>query len=290
MTRRDGDKSGLIRRKPDSRLSVYNVVGSVDLPVMGKSLLVITVALMLGVAALPTAAISAEEGPAIDAQQATPGNASIAPGEAFAGAVGVQRQELHGEVETRAYGLSIAATRSEDGKARVVANRTRGVERRLERLRIHQEELRQARQNGSISPGRYRAEMAQVAARIHTTEQLLNQSESTARSLPEPVRNRHGLNISAIERLRTNARNMTGPEVAAIARSIAGPPFDGPGRRGPPDFVTDDGNVSDRGNGPGSNGGQGPPENTTDRDGGPPVNATDRGSGPPDEAGNRTGR
>ena len=268
-------------------------LADVDAAVMGKTLVVIVVALLLGVAALPTAALSAPGGPAIDAQQDEPGNASIAPGEAFAGAVGVQRQELDGEVETRAYGLSIAAARSESGKAQIVANRTQMHERRLDRLHTQQQALRQAHQNGTIANGRYRAEMAQIAARIHTVQRLLNQSESTARSLPQPVRERHGINVSAIERLRTNARNLTGPEVAAITRSIAGPPFDGPMRRGPPDRGPGDGNVSDRGDGPGSNGGPGqggPPTNASDRGGGPPVNTTDRGGGPPDDAGNRTGR
>lgn len=268
-------------------------LADVDAAVMGKTLVVIVVALLLGVAALPTAALSAPGGPAIDAQQDEPGNASIAPGEAFAGAVGVQREELDGEVETRAYGLSIAAVRSESGKAQIVANRTQMLERRLDRLHAQQQALRQAHQNGTITNGRYRAEMAQVAARIHTVQRLLNQSESTARSLPQPVRERHGINVSAIERLRTNARNLTGPEVAAIARSIAGPPFDGPIRRGPPGRAPGDGNVSDRGDGPGNNGGPGqggPPTNASDREGGPPVNTTDRGGGPPDDAGNRTGR
>ena len=46
MTRQRGDKSGLIRRKPDSRLSVYIGMADVDAAVMGKSLLVIVVALL----------------------------------------------------------------------------------------------------------------------------------------------------------------------------------------------------------------------------------------------------
>lgn len=268
MTRRRDDESGLIRRKPGSRSSVYNGSRSVDLTVMKTPLIVLVAAVVLGTAVLPTAALPLDGDRSVGAQQTAAPNASIAPGEAFAGAIGVQRQELDGVVETRAYGLSIAAARSEAGKAQVVADRTRSLEQRLERLQERRDELIQARRNGSMSDGRFRAELAQVAARARTVQRLANRSEAAARSLPEPVRRRHGINVTAIERLGQHARSMTGPEVAAIARGIAGPSLDRPMGRPGPGMAP--GNVTD-GMGPGR-----APGNASDRGADGPMTATNR--------------
>ncbi len=283
MTGQDGDetgKSGLNRRKPGSRLSVYIGSWAVRLPEMNKTLIVVLAAVVLGSAVLPTAALPVDTDTAPQSDQPDAANASVAPGEAFAGAVGVQKQELGGEVEARAYGLSLANARSADGKAKIVANRTQGLDQRLERLQDRQRALTRAHENGSISDGRFRAEMAQVAARLETVDRLANQSHATARSLPEPVRDRHGINVTAIEQLREHARTMAGPDVAELARSIAGPSLDRPmGRPGPwtpPGNVTAGGPGAMNGTVGGQNGAGMGPGNVTDGGQRSGMNATNR--------------
>lgn len=278
--RDESEKSGLIRRKSGSRLSVYIGSWAVRPTEMNKTLIVVLAAVVLGAAVLPTAALPVDTEPAVQSEQPDAANASVAPGEAFAGAVGVQRQELGGEVEARAYGLSLAKARSGDGKAKIVANRTMVLEQRVERLQERKQSLTRAHENGSISDGRFRAEMAQVAARLETVDRLANQSQTAARSLPEPVRERHGINVTAIERLREHARTMAGPDVARLARSIAGPSLDRPmGRHGP---GTPPGNVTDGRAGPmnGTDGGQNGPGmgqgNVTDGGQRGGMNATNR--------------
>lgn len=274
MTRERGDKSGLIRRKPGSRSSGYIGEWPVDRAEMNTSRLVVVVtAVVLMAAALPAAALPMDDG-AVGERLGTATNASMAPGETFAGAIGVQHWELAGEVETRAYGRSIAAARSEAGKAAVVANRTQALERRLGELRERRQQLVGAHENGSISDGRFRAELVQLAAQVRTIERLANQSRATAQDLPASVRDRHGINVTAIDQLRLSARTMTGPEVAAIARRIAGAsldrPVDRPGPAVAPVF-----NATEPGDGPGL-----PPGNVTNGGYPGPMNETNRTSRP----------
>ncbi|MFB6250867.1 MAG: hypothetical protein ABEI27_04125 [Halobellus sp.] len=164
---------------------------------------------------------------------------AIAPGAQLAGVIGVQATEIDSEVESRTFGQRVAAAASNESKADVVAGALNESRDRLSDLRERLTELDQARENGTISQGRYRAEIAQITAEINSLEERLERANETAISLPEPVREQKGINHSNIEQLREEARNLSGPETAEIARGIAG---DNPGRgmgAGPPEADDD---------------------------------------------------
>jgi len=111
------------------------------------------------------------------------------------------------------------------------------VEQRLGALEQREAELDEARENGSISEGRYRAEMSEVAAQTETAKRLANQSGTVSQSLPATVLEERGINATAIQALQDRAGNLSGPEVAEIARTIAGPNVgDTAGDRGPGDL------------------------------------------------------
>lgn len=235
---------------------------------------------------------------------ADPGNASLAPGERLAGVVGVQRAELDGEVAARAFGRQVAGAASNGSKARIVGATVENISERLAALAEAKADLRAAHENGSIGTGQYRSQLAQLHARQRTLQRLANETEAVAAGLPDATLEANGVNVTAIRTLRTEARNLTGPETAAVARSIAGrgvgngvgPPADrgpnanrGPdGERGPPDDrgPNADGNETDDDpDGNETDGDRGPPEdrgpNANDDDG----NETDDNRGPPDDRG-----
>ena len=199
---------------------------------------------------------------------------AIEPGEQLAGVVAVQRTEVESEVGSRAFGQRVAAAASNDSKAAIVAGEVNHSRERLADLRGRLDELEAARDAGEISEGRYRADTAQVAAEINAIERRLEQSNDTAASLPADVRAANGINTSNIERLRTEARNLSGPEVAEIARSIGG---DRSGR-GLGDNVGPPGR-SGEASGPG-----GPPDGV---DTGPPENRTGNATGDEDSVSDR---
>lgn len=164
--------------------------------------------------------------------------------------------------------------------------------------------------NGSLSYEGYVAAASQLNGRVEALEDGVGGTSRAAQ--------RAGLNLSALETLRHEASNVTGPEVAGVARSLVdgdrGPPPDVPGRgpptadgterlgRGPPGDATptDPGNATGSddprnesrgandtvgddppgaaGNGSSGSPGNGPPDNP-----GPP---DDSGTGPPDDPGN----
>ena len=94
------------------------------------------------------------------------GAAEVAPGERMAGVLGVSEAELSGEIASRSFGSSVAAARTNRTKAAAVGEQIDDVRDRLASMRERRQRLDAARENGTISEGRYRAEMATLTADI----------------------------------------------------------------------------------------------------------------------------
>lgn len=148
-------------------------------------------------------------------------NAS-APGERLAGIVGVQEAEIEGDLEQRTFGIRVAQAATQDAQADVVADQLNTTEERLAELQERKADLDEKRESGEISEGRYRAEVAEVAAESRSVANMANQSESVAGELPADLLEQKGIDVEAIQTLKNDAANMTGEEVSEIARQIAG--------------------------------------------------------------------
>ncbi|PSQ56389.1 hypothetical protein BRD18_08750 [Halobacteriales archaeon SW_7_71_33] len=215
---------------------------------------------------------------------------NVSPGQRLAGVVGVQGEEVGSEVSERRFAVRFEAAASNESRAAIVAEEVETLRDRLDRLRTQRDTLRAAVQNGSITPGEFRARTAVLAANISSTQRMLNNSALAAASLPEERLTENGLNVSRVERLRRNASELGGPEIAEIARDIAGPETGReagpPEDRGPPEGIP--GNVSDAGppegvGPPDSNGSEvGPPEDAGQPDGNESEVGPPEGVGPPD--------
>lgn len=238
---------------------------------MRRTSLVLSVAFVLvAVAAVPIAGLAASDA-GVAAQQANDNgtgnasNADVAPGERLSGVLGVGEAELETEVDSRTFGLKVAKAASNDSaRADVVAEQRQDVEERLDELEQRKETLDRARENGSMSEGAYRARLADLAAETEGAERLANESENASEGLPAEMLEAKGINATAIQTLQDRASELGGPQVAEIARSIAGnavgkaPDHAGPDRLGPPGDGqdradrgpdADRGNASDRGDG-----------------------------------------
>lgn len=261
---------------------------------MRHTVLLVAALLVVGFAA-PTVVASPAATPADTdgsaAVQEADGNETAndtAPGARLAGVVNVQGAEVEGEVAERSFGLQMAAAKSNASKASVLANQTGDLSERVTELRDRKQELQAAREAGEISNGRYRAEMARVGAELRTANRLLNRTSEAAKTLPQSALDDAGVDPASLEQLRQAAGNLSGPEIAEIARDFGGPPGNGTVgpvgnvTQGPPRNVTTTpgGNETDvpSGNstrGPSSNSTEGPPQNSTQ---GPPGSVT---QGPP---------
>ena len=262
---------------------------------MGDIAAVVAVVVVLaGVAGAVGAVGAGPAGPGVaDAEQATAnqGDSEVAPGERMAGVVGAERASVESEVSVRAFDRRVAAADSSQAKARVVGGQIDDLQERFDELDAERAELEAARENGTLSQGEYRARLARLYAEERALQRLANRTEETARGLPAETLREQGVNVTAIERLRTDARNLTGPEVAAVARSVAGRSVGRPAGAGPPDNRT---RGSPGEGGPGNGQGAGPAGNETGPgdgdDGGPGEGGPDDGrpgdggdGGPPED-------
>lgn len=191
------------------------------------TLLVAVAVVAAGLGSVPLSGLAASGlGDGSVAAQSSPdgaGNESdLPPGALFSGSVGVQEAELGGEVATRSFGLQAAAAATNASKAGVVAASVADIQTRLTDLQQQKAALQRAHENGNISDAAYKVKIAELAARTETVRALANQTEAVAAGLPADLLERKGINVAAIQTLKQDAKELSGGEVAEIARSIAG--------------------------------------------------------------------
>ncbi|ACM56376.1 DUF7096 domain-containing protein [Halorubrum lacusprofundi] len=256
---------------------------------MNRRIALIAVAVVLvgvaGIAAAgPVGTAVAQDGP-VAANETSEGNgmgasngtADISPGERLSGVIGVQRAEVAGEVDSRAFEVGLNRTGTDEERAALVAERLDRIEERLSEIERRQRELRERRDAGELTQGEFAARMAETGARAEAVKREANRSAAVARDLPEPVRAAQGLDSERMDAVRERANGVSGPEVSAIARGVAG---DGVGqplaseRRGPPAGVPGAGAGTENatGNTTGA-GASSPPAPGKPGDGGPSVGA-----------------
>ncbi|QLH80906.1 DUF7096 domain-containing protein [Halosimplex pelagicum] len=224
-------------------------------------------------------------------------NESVAPGELLAGVVGVQQAELDGEIETRSFALQLANATSNESRAAILAAQYEQLRNGSAALAERRAELNESHRNGTLSDGEYRARVAKLHAQSETVRSLANRTANESAGLPAELLESRGINATAIRTLQSDAANLTGPETAAVARSIAGPNVGDTAAAGDRPAVAE--NRSERGFGAAENatdGERGPAENRTrgDERGNGSAGPDDRGTpgndtAGPTDGGNRTG-
>lgn len=174
------------------------------------------------------------------------------PGAMLAGSIGVHEAEMKGAIEHRAFGIQIRNATNES-KAQVLNLTQERLQDQQMNLEERKDRLDEARDNGTISESQYRAQVAVIAAESAQVQTMANSTERTAQGLPAETLEANGVNVTAIHQIRERAQQMSGPEVAEIARQIAGnnvgtqmgPPENVPGPQSGPHGGMDDG--QDRG-------------------------------------------
>ena len=203
--------------------------------------------------------------------------ADFRPGERLSGVIGVQNAEISGEVDARSFEVAIDRATTDEERAAVVAERLSRTEARASDIAQRQQTLRERRNAGELSHGAYAARMAETAARAESVAHESNRSADVARELPAAVRTANGLDEDRLETVQNQARELRGPEAAAIARDVGGPTIGGPmagDRRGPPNATPGGGDrVGAGGQGSPSERG-GPGEDTDPGEDGSPGNAS----------------
>lgn len=206
-----------IRRNPKAgsrRFNYGNTVGTIAM----KRILTVAMALVLVVSLVGMASVAVAQNN--DSEEAIN---ETAPGERLSGVIGVTDAELDGEITERSFGISVAQAATDNATAEVVNDSLNDIEERLDELEERKADLDEALANDEISQGQYNAEVATLEVERMTAERLVNQSATVAADLPDEVLEANNISVEHIETLRQQASELTGPEVAEIAKGIAGP-------------------------------------------------------------------
>lgn len=177
----------------------------------------ILLALVVVVAVFPVAGTTGVGGGAA-AQSET----AIAPGQQFAGVVGVQGAEVRSEIEDRTLAARLTAADTNATRAEVVARESLRVDARLNTLEDRREDLRDRREDGDLTRGTYRAELAAVAAEATALERRAGTLLTTARSLPNATLADAGVSVADLTTLGDRADALTDAEAVSAARAVAG--------------------------------------------------------------------
>jgi hypothetical protein len=239
-----------------------------------------------------TSTASVQEGSTNESTN-TSGANETSLGAQLSGYMQASTESADGSVDSSMWAAEFDGTSGSD-RAALVDERVGQLEARLDGLEDRMAAVEAARENGTLPEPAYVAQASQLSERVETLEDAINQTEDAATAA--------GLNDSRLDRLRENASELEGREVAKVARDLSvvtppgltdrpetGPPVD----VGPPDDI---GPPDVSGNGTGPPDAAGPPDdddaNPPGDDAGPP-NGDDAGrpgdAGPPDDGGDDTG-
>jgi hypothetical protein len=226
-----------------------------------RTTLAVSLALVAVVGAVSVAAAAGSLGPAVQGQEATPvqsvdGSAPNGSNASMGAEVSAFMQASASDANASVdEGMFAAAwNRSNASAADLVEKRTNTLENRLDALQNQKERL--LAKKGQLSDVAYTARMSALASRIGALQDAINATSARATDA--------GVNATRLAELKANASELSGPEVAAIARNLSvgvGPGAtargNGPGGNGPPGQAGT-GNNSTPGNGaPGAENGNG---------------------------------
>lgn len=151
-------------------------------------------------------------------------NESASLGASISGFMQTSAASAEGEVDNGVFRAEFANASNESKRA-MVTQRTATLEQRLERLRAQRNALLNGSDNLTVAE---RAKAARLATEIDELKQAINTTDDAAAEA--------GVNATRLERLRTEANELDGPEVAELARGLAGQGDRGtPENRGPPE-------------------------------------------------------
>ncbi|WP_124195105.1 hypothetical protein [Natrarchaeobius chitinivorans] len=161
-------------------------------------------------------------------------DAEMEPGEQLAGVVGVQQAELNGELAERAYGIRVASAQTDADRAGVASDQLTDVNDRLDELERLRADLDSAYENGEISYGEYRSQVAVATAEQRILEQLATDATTTVEQLDDgSLEDRNDsleghddpledYDLDEIRSEADRAADVDTPDASEITQSVAG--------------------------------------------------------------------
>ena len=138
--------------------------------------------------------------------------------------------EIGGAVETGMWTAAFNATDNASAKTRLVDRRTKELQRELQALQQRKQRLVERHEAGNLGDTAYKAQVSHLLGRINALQSAVNTTISTAASAPpqstvgataQGTARGEG-NLARLRNIGQQAANLSGPEIAAVARNTTG--------------------------------------------------------------------
>ena len=136
--------------------------------------------------------------------------------------------EVDGAVETGMWTAAFNATENRSVRAELVERRTSELRTELADLQQRKRELVAEREEGNISEVAYKAKVSRLRGQINALRSAIDATSTRAEQT--------NASVESLDSLRSESENLTGPEIASVARNTTGVGVDN-GQGGPPGDV-----------------------------------------------------
>jgi hypothetical protein len=140
-------------------------------------------------------------------------NSTVAPGAQIASAISVEGVALESDVNRRTLDAKLAQATSDEERAAIIATTIRRLDGRLDTLETRYQQLREARQAGTIRGAKYHVETTTIMTEAAMIGRMLGRLQTAATKLPAAQLETQYPNATSIERLAERARALTNGEV-----------------------------------------------------------------------------
>jgi hypothetical protein len=179
---------------------------------MKSDLLPVVVAVAVLLAGLTTSVTAAQTTarPAHNVTTEAAVSSSQAPtaGAFLSGAISTQRAQIAGSLSVRTFDVRLAHAATATERAAILAEYHNSTEAKLGALEARRERLRERREAGRLSPGRYRYELAELSADTRSVETVSARGNARIRDLPTSARRAAGLDDAQFTAMHTTATEL----------------------------------------------------------------------------------
>ncbi|GAA0226351.1 hypothetical protein ACFFQF_10935 [Haladaptatus pallidirubidus] len=167
--------------------------------------------------ALPTAAAPSPSAPVDTSpntfqteQNATSSNSTL--GAEISSFMQVSTSQAQGTVDTGLWVARFNQTENRSARRALVRHHVEDMQTELDALQERKQSLVEARNNGDISQLEYQSRMSELIGDIRSLEHGINATKPRAETV--------GTRVNRLQQLDNQANNVSGPEVAEVARSL----------------------------------------------------------------------
>jgi hypothetical protein len=176
-----------------------------------RTTLLVLVSVVVVLAVMSGAALSQSGTPLTPTAETN--NSTVAPGAQMVSAISVEGVVLESGLHRRTLDIKLTRATSAEERATIIATTMQTFDKRLDALETRYQQLRNARQAGTISDAKYHVEVSTIIAEARMIERTVDLLQTAAMKLPTSQFEAQSPTGITLERLGERARALASGEV-----------------------------------------------------------------------------